>query len=551
MNRREVLSLAKAENIHQDFSNTFRTASGLAVYSGPWSKNEVKHLLRRAMFGSPKGDVDYFVGLGFSGSIAQLLNVPNTDPAPPVWTYDSNYQDPNVAQGATWINAPQDNQATGYRKKSLLAWWTGLMLNQSRTIQEKMTLFWMNHFATEIDSVSYPTYSYRTLALCRKMATGNFKTLTKNITLDPGMLRYLNGYLNTANAPDENYGRELQELFTVGKDSNGNPFYNQSDVIAAARVLTGFRVDNNTLSSYFDPTRHDTGNKVFSSYYNDTVITGRTGAAGANELDDLLNMIFAKEEVALSICRKLYRFFVYYEIDAAAEINVIQPLAQIFRSNQYEISPVLSALFSSEHFYDVLNRGCIIKAPLDLTIAFCRDYGVVFPTASSNLVAQYNLWYKIEQQAEILTQAIGNPPNVAGWPAYYQAPQFHELWINSVTLPYRNLFTDNLLGNGFTSNGVKLKANVVEYTASLSNPSDPVFLIQEVIDLHYTFDVSPSVKSYLLEILLSGQTTNYYWTDAWNNYIGAPSNTAYLTIVQTRLTSMYKYLMNLSEYQLS
>jgi len=315
--------------------------------------------------------------------------------------------------------------------------------------------------------------------------------------------------------------------------------------------LTGFRVSNTNLSSYFDPTRHDVNNKTFSAYYNNTVITGRSGVNGANELDDMLDMIFAKNDVALNICRKLYRFFIYYEIDAATETNVIEPLAQIFRSNLYEIGPVLTALFSSEHFYDQLNRGCIIKAPMDLSIGFCRDFKVVFPTAATNLEALYSHWYKIEQQGEILTQAIGNPPNVAGWPAYYQAPQYHELWINSVTLPYRNQFTDNMLGNGFVSNSVRVKSNVVSYTASLSNPSDPVLLIQEVIDLHYSIDVSQSVKDYLLGILLSGQSTNSYWTDAWNNYIAAPTNTAYLTIVQTRLSYMYKYLMNLSEYQLS
>ena len=551
MDRRETITFTAPETNGQDFSNTARTTSGLATYTGPWTKDEVKHLLRRVMFGAPKSDVDYFVGLGFSASITALLNVPGTAPGPPLWSYASSYADPNVAQGTTWINAAQDNQATGYRKRSLVAWWTGLMLNQDRNILEKMTLFWMNHFATEIDSVSYPTYSYKTLALCREMALGNFKAFTKKITLDPGMLRYLNGALNSVTAPDENYGRELQELFTIGKDANGNPYYNQSDVIAAARVLTGYRVNNTTQTSYFDPTRHDPNNKVFSSYYNNTVIAGRTGTNGANELDDMLDMIFLKNEVALNICRKLYRFFIYYEIDAATESNVIQPLAQILRSNQYEIKPVLTALFSSQHFYDQLNRGCIIKAPLDVTIGFCRDFKVVFPTATSNLEALYNLWLKVEQAGETLTQAIGNPPNVAGWPAYYQSPQFHELWINSVTLPLRNQFTDNMLGNGFVSNSIRAKSDVVAYTTTLSNPSDPVLLIQEVIDLHYSEDVSAAVKAYLLNILLSGQSTNDYWTDAWNNYIGAPTNNAFLTIVQTRLSFMYKYLMNLSEYQLS
>lgn len=261
-------------------------------------------------------------------------------------------------------------------------------------------------------------------------------------------------------------------------------------------------------------------------------------------------MIFATNEVALHICRKLYRFFVYYEIDSATELNVIQPLATIFRTNNYDILPVLTTLFSSEHFYDLLNRGCIIKSPVDTIIAFCRDYNVVFPTAA-NLTAQYAQWFKISGQTALLTQSLGDPPNVAGWPSYYQEPQFHELWINSDTLPNRNLFTDTMLNTGFFASGSNIIADVVTYTATLSAPDDPVLLIQEVIDRHYSEDVSLVVKDYLKSILLNGQLSNYYWTNAWNDYITTPTNMSYYMIVLTRLRSMYQYLMNLSEYQLS
>src|SRR4051812_47350170 len=138
------------------------------------------------------------------------------------------------------------------------------------------------------------------------------------------MLRYLNGYLNTNTAPDENYGRELQELFTVGKGAdNASPLFSEADVKAAARVLTGWTLNINTNSAVFIPSRHDTSNKPFSSYYNNTTVTGRTGTtAGDLELDDMLAMIFSNNDVALHICRKLYRWFVYYDIDAATETNV-------------------------------------------------------------------------------------------------------------------------------------------------------------------------------------------------------------------------------------
>lgn len=550
MNRRDLLTLDVPKHRRQDFSNVARTQTGLAPYTGAWTQTQVKHLLRRAMFGSPKADADYFLNAGLAATISELLTPAIAAPNPPLYTYSSVYDDPNVPFGQTWIAATFDNQANGQRTKSFKAWWVSLMLNQPRNILEKMTLFWSNHFSTETFAVGDARYSYATNALCRQHALGNLKMLTKLITLDPGMLKYLNGYLNTSAAPDENYGRELQELFTVGKDANGNPYYSQDDVLAAARVLTGYRINSPGITSYFDSTRHDTANKTFSSFYSNTIITGRSGAAGANELDDLLDMIFATNEVALNTCRKLYRYFVYYEIDAAAETDIIQPLADIYRNNNYEILPVLNALLSSEHFFDPLNRGCIIKAPVDVVMAFCRDYNVVFPL-SSNLIGQYALWYKLAQNISLLTQDIGDPPNVAGWPSYYQEPQFHELWINSDSLPKRNQFTDAMVLTGINASGSGIIADVIAYTASLTSPDDPDLLIQEVIDLHYSEDVSTTVKDYLKSILLSGQTSNSYWTNAWDDYVNDPTNTMYINIVKTRLRSMYQYIMNLSEYQLS
>src|ERR1041385_1693535 len=262
MNRRDLLTLTPSKQ-KQDFSGE-RTSTGQTPYSGPWTIAEARHLLRRVMFGATKADVDYFVNAGFSNTITELLTLPGSPPVPPLNNYSSSYNDPNVPAGQTWINAPSDPNADGLRTRSFKSWWTGLMLNQARNVVEKMTLFWSNHFSTQTTTVQDPRYSYATNALCRQYALGNFKTLTKLITLDPGMLKYLNGYLNTASAPDENYGRELQELFTVGKDANGIPYYSESDVQQAAKVLTGYRINNATVTSFFSSNQHDTSNKQFS-----------------------------------------------------------------------------------------------------------------------------------------------------------------------------------------------------------------------------------------------------------------------------------------------
>jgi uncharacterized protein (DUF1800 family) len=415
-----------------------------------------------------------------------------------------------------------------------------------------MVLFWHNHFSTETTDIGRAIWCYQNNTILRKNAVGNFKQFVKEITLDTGMLRYLNGYLNTNTAPDENYGRELQELFTVGKGiDNGSPPYSESDVKAAAKVLTGWTINNTTNTSTFNSAKHDINNKQFSSFYNNTIITGRTGAAGANELDDMLTMIFATNDVAKFICRKIYRWFVYYDIDAATEANVITPLAQIFRNNNYEIKPVLDVLLKSEHFFDVLNQGCQIKSPVDVNVSLCREFAVVFP-ASSDYINAYFMWDYIRTQSSNMQQNIGDPPDVAGWKPYYQAPQFYEIWINSDTLPKRNQFTDTMANSGFTRNGKNIKIDFIAFAKTLPNPGDPNELINDSLTYLFRLPLSQASKNQLkTDILLSGQTQDHYWTDAWIAYIANPNDTVNATIVKNRLRDLYQYLMKLAEYQLA
>jgi uncharacterized protein (DUF1800 family) len=363
------------------------------------------------------------------------------------------------------------------------------------------------------------------------------------------MLVYLNGDKNTKTAPDENYARELQELFTVGKDLPNH--YTESDVQQAAKILTGWRINRNTVSSFFDATKHDSSNKTFSSFYGNTVISGRTNAAaGLDELNDLLTMIFAQQEVAKYICRKIYRYFVYYVIDESVEANVIVPLANIFRNGNYEIKPVIDTLLKSEHFFDVLNRACMIKPPMDHLIGLSRQTNLAFPSAS-NVQQSYGHWQSIQQYGIVLSQDIGDPPNVAGWPAYYEDPQYYELWINSDSLPKRNSLCDLLLYIGFSRNGFKLMIDSIAFAGQFSTPENPNVLLDQILALLYPMDISATTKTGLkTSFLLSGQVSDYYWTDAWNAYIANPSNVANKAAVNSRLQALLKYLLGQAEYQL-
>lgn len=559
MDRRTFLQASKKMSFSPGISSfkTARTSSGLTPYTGAFGTNEIIHLLKRTLFGAAKTDVDYFKTKTLSQAVNELLTVPALPPLPPVKNYanpaDPADPDKGVAPGATWVYTnTNDGGVNAQRVNSFKSWWTGLMINQNRNILEKMVLFWHNHFATETNDIGRAIWCYQNNAVLRKNALGNFKLFVKDITLDTGMLRYLNGYLNTNAAPDENYGRELQELFTVGKGiDNGTPPYTENDVKAAAKVLTGFTINGTTNTSFFNAAKHDITSKQFSSFYNNTIIPGRSGAAGTNELDDMLNMIFATHDVAIFLCRKIYRWFVYYDIDATTEANVITPLAQIFRNSNYEIKPVLDALLKSEHFFDVLNQGCQIKSPVEMTVSLCREFNVVFPPAS-DYVNAYFMWDYIRATNSNLQQNIGDPPDVAGWKSYYQAPQFYEIWINSDTYPKRNQFTDIMANNGYTRNGKNIKIDFIAFAKTLPNPGDPNELINDSLTYLFRLPLTQASKDQLKkDILLGGQTQDYYWTNAWTAYIANPGDMTNATIVKTKLRDFYQYLMKLAEYQLA
>jgi uncharacterized protein (DUF1800 family) len=556
MDRRDFLTATKSKpkKIVAPFVSPARTLSGINPYNGAWTTNEVIHLLKRTMFGAKKADVDYFLSRTVGQAVDELINPTAPNPTPPIKEYVTSTQpgtpDSNIAQGTTWVNdINNDGTVQSQRRASYKKWWAGVLVNQDRSIREKMQLFWVDHFGNEANDVGNANWVYKQHDTIRQNVLGNFKQLVRNITVDIAMLRYLNGYLNTATAPDENYARELQELFTMGKGPDSK--YTESDVKEAAKVLTGWQVNGTTYQTVFTASRHSTVNKQFSSFYNNTVITGRTGAtAGDLELNDLINMIFAQNEVAKFLVRKFYRWFVYYEIDAATEANVITPLADIFRSSNYDIKPVLTTLFKSEHFFDVANQGCVIKTPVDIVIGAMREYEVRMPL-QTDWDTSYGHWNTLYSHMVLQGLNLHDPPNVAGIPAYYQEPSFHEIWITTDSLPKRNQFTDIMTNTGYSRNGFRMQFDFTAVAKTFSNPGNPNDLLEDALKYFYRIQVSPQTKAQMkTQMLLSNQLYDYYWTNAWSAYIANPTTPNFNT-VNTRLKDLFRYLMNLSEYQLS
>ncbi len=530
--------------------------SGITPYLGAWTKNEVIHLLKRLMFGAVKEDVDYFSTLTYYQAVSELLNTVNPNPGKPLKTYTSdtvstpaNDPDWSIAVGSTWVNTPTNSGSiNSNRVSSLKSWWTGLIINQPRSIEEKMILFWTNHLVAGFNTVGTGTLVYKYLNTVRTYALGNFKAFIKAITLEPAMLVYLNGRYNTKTAPDENYGRELQELFTQGKGSGSQ--YTEDDVKAAAKVLTGYTVNTTTATSSFNSANHDTTNKQFSAYYNNTLITGRTGAAGTQELDDLINMIFTPEEVAKYMCRRIYRFFVYGNIDATIETNVITPLADIFRNNNYEIKPVLSALFNSEHFFDVLTQGAMIKSPVDFVMGMQRELKIVFPPAA-NPVMQYKMLNYLALTAMApMDQNLGDPVNVSGWSAYYLEPLFDKVWLSTDTYTKRRTFITTML-SGYTNTNQKLIINPIQVASRMTDPGDPNTLVQDFATYFLRMPLSTaSLDQIKKDTLLTGQTSDHYWTDAWVAYTANPNLQSTINDITNRLKNLCNYFLLLEEYHL-
>jgi uncharacterized protein (DUF1800 family) len=531
------------------------TRNTLTPYVGPWNKQLAIHLLKRAMFGATPAHVNTILSMTPGTAVDALLyNVP-IPPVAPVNYYNNIYPDTTgVAMGASWINADYgDGTINFYRSIGLRSMWLKNMIDANISLQEKMVFFLSNLVPVGASTVGDARFEYLYYMKLHQFAMGNYKTFLREITKDGAMLQYLNGYVNNKFSPDENYARELQELFSVGKEG-GQPF-SETDVIEAAKVLTGWRLNGTNITTFFDNNYHDTGNKTFSSFYNNTVITGVNGpTAGDTELNALLNMIFSgnsAQVVAKYICKKIYTYFMHYEVTPSIQANIIDPLAQIFINANWELKPVLSALFKSEHFFSMSGLGSYIKNPLDYIIGSLRLLNLQ-PNPSSNIEELHQAFVNQYYYLRSVGMEVMDPPNVSGFKAYYQSPSYHQLWINSNSFPKRLKWSDGLVSNyGFyVSAAIQYTSKLPEFIATLSNPSDPDSVVNEMILYCYGVDLSTARRDYFKAYLTNNTGNNSYWTTAWNDYISNPTNTNYYNTVRNRVRQMLTDFFHQCENQL-
>ena len=531
-----------------------------------------RHLLRRASFVYTKSLVNQYSVLTPNQALNLLLT---TSPLSVQFPYDPL---PTTAPDGFWTESTAlPASFTGQARKGAIVsgWWWYNAIN-CPNLKYKMSHFLSTCFTVEMSGSGTPTEFYDYIRLLLFYSYGNYKTLAKKMTLNNSMLTYLNNTTNSKTAPNENYAREFLELFTIGKGPQigaGNyTNYTEADIVQAARVLTGFRrvaarnvIDSDTLlpKGYNLFSQHHTSSKTFSSAFNNTVIAPATTDVGMDtELNDFVNMVFNQQATAKNICRKLYIYFVKGTISAEVETDIITPLAQDFYNNGYEIAPIIRKLLESQHFYDLDDSdatnetiGGIIKSPLQQISEVCT---YLQATISNPNTSPYDFYYKfwsLFAYNSFLTGAnmiLFDPENVAGHPAYYQAPAFDKSWISASTLIARYRLGESLLdgynrisGNATIITKINI-SDVIRNSNIISVSSDPYILTSELCNALFAQNPDADRVNYFMNSFLLQGLANFYWTNAWDSYIATNNN----SVVESRLKLLVTNILRAPESQI-
>jgi uncharacterized protein (DUF1800 family) len=379
-----------------------------ALASAPLSYDDARHLLNRTGFGATDAEIRHYTGMSRESAALQLLAATRTTaitPPPPWATEPEPLRYPHGGVNAPEMARKQFQQQQIREGMQLRGWWAAEMLTTASPLTEHMTLFWHNHFVSSQQKVKFAELMYRQNVTLRANALGHFGDLLHAIARDPAMVIYLDNAQNRKGAPNENFAREVMELFTLGE---GN--YSEQDIKEAARAFTGWSVDRDNGSFVFRRLIHDYGSKT---------VLGRSGNLDG---DDVLDVLLAQPATAEFITRKLWREFVSPDPDAPT----VTRIANRFRNTRYDIKVVLYELLTSDAFYSKENRGVLIKSPIDLVIGSLRQFDLK-PTETVPFAVA----------AAAMGQNLFSPPNVKGWPG-------GEAWINSSTLLARKQFLDRL-----------------------------------------------------------------------------------------------------------
>ncbi len=590
----------------------------LPEYFGTLGTKRATHLLRRATFGPTKAQIDTFASLSPAQAIQQLYQQPLPDALPPI---DPDTSEPWVISGVTDPEKMEFEYMEFFKR-----WCIGQMMSAGvspaqalpYSAREKIVFFIHTHLTAIAEKIGSSRALYFQNQLYRLYALDalaspvvpadklNFKELTKKVSVDNAMLRLLDGNLNVNGSPNENYGRELLELYAIGRGlENALPpptgegdyiYYKEHDVQQAARVLSGFDFDDTFLTidpdtllprgkvkgSVTNASSHDNDPKEFSDRFIDIgtglpyviepdplLLNGGqpTEESALDEISQLIDMIYAQPETANHICRKLYRFFVYHEITPTINTNIIAVMADTFRTNNFKLQPVIENLLRSQHFYEAAagitddNFGSIIKSPLDLVTGTLKFFALPIPDMTTDATGFYNQTGEIIGLMELHGMSFYQPFDVAGYDAYHQYPIYHRSWISVNYLTNRYEFIQRII-NPMEPGMFKVDVyQFVRDTIPIGIASNARSLVIELAKYllpltdNLTFDTALDET---IESTLTAERLNYFlvtflsdidtdpeaeWTNRYTNQIG-------IATMEGQLRNLFNAMLQSPEYQL-
>ncbi|SNY95361.1 DUF1800 domain-containing protein [Flagellimonas pacifica] len=475
-------------------------SSTLAPYTTPLDELRAAHLYRRLGFSASVQTINAAVGQTAGALVDNLVNQALAVPPIPAPTW------------ADWTNAdyPADDDLAGQLRRTqqeefATAYGNALLDNELR---DRMSFFWSNHFVTEIDVYDCNSFLYYYINCLQRNALGNFRTFVSEIGLTSAMLYYLDGVRNRGNNPNENYARELYELFTLGEGNN----YTEEDIIETAKAISGYteRGEEGCTQVTFNPEDFNTENKT---------IFGQTGNWG---YDDVINILFTERpnEIAWFICKKLYEFFVHPDSDDAdgnAE-TIINGMAATFTANNFEIAPVLSQLFKSQHFFDEDAIGVIIKSPFDLYLNLLKETGFTYDDGTV---------INVIDASRMIGQTLFDPFDVAGW-------QRDRQWINTNFIIGRWLTSEVFLERFFQADPEQFRTLGIEATgANGATETDPDIVARAIIDkflpkgLLTDIDYNRAITVFREPY----EDNNVYETGSWNMTLDDANTQVYLLLL--------------------
>ncbi len=577
-------------------------------------RTRAAHLLRRTVFGATQAEVDTFAALTPTEALTLLFKDGLESPLPPI--------DP--ATGSEWMVSGTSDANSENLDNLFLRWHLGQMAGGIATeedklahiFKEKLVLFLHTHFTTKKSSVSNSRSLYFQNELFRKFAFDknleaepldpleppielNFKSLVVKVSVDNAMLRFLDGRLNVKGNPNENYARELLELYSAGRGLEGSDknvefegdygTFTEQDVQAGAKILSGFELDDTFTTIDPDtglPTgklrgnsnianQHDNSIKELSARFSNTVITPNpelllggepTRESTLDEIQQFVDAIFNNEETALHICRKLYRFFGYHEITEEIHSGIISDMAQVFIDSNFKIQPVLEAFFSSREFYEGASGveddvyGSIIKSPIDLVLGHARTFELQLPHYLNNAADFFETTGFMLGRISDMGLDYYEPFEVAGYSAYHQFPIYYRGWITTNYLTQRYSYFQKVSQGMMNDIPVSLLAPIsyVENNLTFATASNARNLVEEVckqllaVSSNVSFGDDTSelteerltyfLNAFLLTFAID-ENPEEAWTIRWTNGFDPE-------VVTRQLQDLFNAILQSPEYQL-